>query len=148
MTTTSLSEPSPNYFRSAQRWSVKQHIIQVHEKLKLYACPKCDHRYASKGNLNAHLKTYHQRDTKARDSGQSRGKNPRQPAIYACSSCSYTTEVEGNLYSHIKENHHSATADQKPALTPDPPAKEDLPQNVVTLDEAGFRSGKISIVYE
>ena len=96
---------------------------------------------------------FHLRDAKAfhkrtRDSGKSRGKNPRQPAIYACNSCGYTTEVEGNLYSHIKEKHCSATAAQKPALTPVPLEKEDLPQNVVTLDEAGFRSGKISIVYE
>merc|ERR1712018_287144 len=116
-------------FRSAQRWSVKQHIIQVHEKLKLYACPQCDHRAASKGNLNVHLKTVHLRGTTAfdkgvRDSGKSRARKksapPRQTGIYGCNSCGYTTEVEGNLYSHIKEQHRSAaTAAKKRASAPE-----------------------------
>ena len=49
-------------FRSAQRWCVKQHIVQVHRKLRLYVCPHCQHRTASRANLNVHIRRAHLRD--------------------------------------------------------------------------------------
>ena len=51
-------------FRSAQRWCVKQHIVEVHEKLRLYVCPHCEHRAGSRGNLNVHVRAVHLKDRK------------------------------------------------------------------------------------
>lgn len=68
------------------------------------------------------------------------------------------TSIECDLYRHIKDEHPvlnvaeaaapaPAAAVQKNILTEE--GVDDLmPPNVVTLDEAGLRSGKISIVYE
>ena len=89
----------------------------------------------------------------------------QQPGTFACNFCGYETSVEFDLYRHIRDEHAilnlaeaaapdaaapAAVAIQKTAVTaqeeddlPPPP-----PPNVVTLDEAGLRSGKISIVCE
>jgi len=166
-------------FRSAQRWCVKQHIVEVHKKLRLYLCPHCQHRAGSKGNLNLHVRTVHLKDRQIlnRQAGYSAKytaskkkswvQQPRQqqPGTFACNFCGYETSVEFDLYRHIRDEHAilnlaeaaapdaaapAAVAIQKTAVTaqeeddlPPPP-----PPNVVTLDEAGLRSGKISIVCE
>ena len=87
----------------------------------------------------------------------------RQPGAFACNFCGYVTSIECDLYRHIKDEHPvlnvaeaaapataaaaADTAVQKNILTEE--GVDDLmPPNVVTLDEAGLRSGKISIVYE
>ena len=66
------------------------------------------------------------------------------------------TSVEFDLYRHINEEHafEAASADAAPApvrktvATAKEEEDDALPLDVVTLDEAGLRSGKISIVYE
>ena len=93
-------------------------------------------------------------------------QQPRQqePGTFACNFCGYATSVEFDLYRHIRDEHAilnlaeaaapdaavPAVAIQKTVVTaqeegdlPPPP-----PLNIVTLDEAGLRSGKISIVCE
>ena len=37
---------------------------EVHEKLRLYVCPHCEHRAGSRGNLNVHVRAVHLKDRK------------------------------------------------------------------------------------
>lgn len=183
--------------RSAQRWCVKQHIVEVHKKLRLYLCPHCQHRAGTRGNLNVHIRAVHFKDRKtAKNTGEllrlatsktrtlilnygtaqsevlasydrllyntfsflanKKTSSTRQPGTFACNFCGYVTSVEFDLYRHINDEHavEAASTDAAPApvrktvATAKEEEDDALPLDVVTLDEAGLRSGKISIVYE
>ena len=81
-----------------------------------------------------------------------RPRQQQQPGTFACNFCGYVTSVECDLYRHIKDEHPAlnvAEAAAPSAVVQKTILTDDLmPPNVVTLDEAGLNSGKISIVLE
>ncbi|TRY81109.1 hypothetical protein TCAL_07799 [Tigriopus californicus] len=102
-------------FKSAQRWCVKQHIVQVHEKSRLYPCEYCDYKASSRGNLNVHIRGVHERDKRyectqcdfktCHKSGLLKHLRSHRGKELICELCDFKTSSKGTMFVHKKDAH-------------------------------------------
>ena len=68
--------------------NLKQHVKQVHNKIKEYKCDECEYECALSSSLKSHIKSVH---NKVKD--------------VSCNECNYRCSQTGQLKSHIKSIH-------------------------------------------
>ena len=75
-------------FRSAKKWRIKEHVNEVHAKIKDFACSQCNYKSARKSNLKLHVNAAH---TKSE--------------YFACTQCDYMATRSDVLQNHVKAIH-------------------------------------------